>query len=185
MLTKEIILAIIDACKKKGVSVTSAWHAVVAMATQHSVGSLQTALPFALHLGKDNTFDAFSQALHQQYKAPFDFAGNDFSYLNPYMTMSRQILESGGAPPSSTPYLSSMGVVDDFLLSRYGDWAIRDFWISSTMLTGDFQMYLWTFRGSMVLSACYNAAYYGTQRADQVLESTLNELARGLDVKFH
>ncbi len=151
-------------------------------ASQHSIGSLQTALPFAADLSKDNTFSTLSHSLHAQYKSPFSFADNDFSYLGPYMSISKQILQSGGVPPSSTPSLSSMGVVDDFLAHRYGDWELGDFWVSSTMLTGDFQMYLWTWRGKMVFSACYNDAFYEAEYADMVLEKTKNEMLDGLGV---
>jgi hypothetical protein len=58
------------------------------------------------------------------------------------MSISKQILQSGGAPLGKTPYLSSMSFVDDFLAHRYSNWELGDFWVSSTMLTGDFQMYL-------------------------------------------
>ncbi|KAF4124356.1 hypothetical protein GMORB2_5022 [Geosmithia morbida] len=207
---------IISACKRRGVSVTSAWHAALALTTQklqteagedgssyvqfttidlrrhfpssfiphkHSVGSLQTALCLASDLDKDSTFDALSQSLHKQYQAPFSFADNDFGYLAPYMAISRQILESGGVPPSSTPSLSSMGVVDDYLQCRYGDWEIADFWVSSTMMTGDFQMYLWTFRGKLTFSVCYNEAFYGADEVDHVMESTRDELLRALTHK--
>ncbi|KAI9927007.1 hypothetical protein ASPWEDRAFT_177463 [Aspergillus wentii DTO 134E9] len=212
-LTEETTQSIIESCKQKGVSVTSAWHAALVMATQkiqsstgeegtsytqfttidlrrhfpppfnphqHSIGSLQTALPLPIDFSTDNTFESISQSLHKQYKNPFVFADNDFGYLGPYMAMSKQILESGGAPPSSTPYLSSMGVVDDFLQPRYGDWELDDFWVSSTMLTGDFQMYLWTWRKRMVFSACYNEAFYGSADVDVVLEKTRDEMITGL-----
>lgn len=75
-----------------------------------------------------------------------------------------------------------MGVVDDFLARRYGDWELRDYWVSSTMLTGDFQMYLWTWRGKMVFSACYNEAFYETKDVDAILERTRDEMLRGLGV---
>jgi len=55
------------------------------------------------------------------------------------MSISKQILQSGGAaPPNRTPYLSSMGVMDDFLAHRCSYWELGDIWVSSTMLMGDF-----------------------------------------------
>lgn len=244
-LEEESTRAVIEACKRKGFSVTSAWHAALAVTTQvswllfgtnrrmisyldasflnhlivtdgqslqamqssageegisyaqfttidlrrwfppsfiphqHSIATLQTALPFRIDLEKDQTFDNLSQSLNKQYRAPFAFA-DDFSFLGPYMAMSRQIIESGAAPPSSTPYLSSMGVVDDFLAPRYGDWELDGFWVSSTMMTGDFQMYLWTWRGRMVFSACYNEGFYESERVDAILKRTRDELLHGL-----
>ncbi|KAK2022919.1 hypothetical protein LX32DRAFT_629096 [Colletotrichum zoysiae] len=205
--------SIIAACKKRGISVTSAWHAALALATQkiqsaageeassyvqfttidlrryfpspfvarkHSIASLQTALPLGADLDGDGTFEAVSRSLHAQYKTPFAFADNDFGYLGPYMATSRQILESGGVPPSSTPSLSSIGLVDEYLNGRYGDWEVGDFWVSSTMMTGDFQMYLWTFKGKLTFSVCYNEAFYGAEQADSVMVSTRDEMIKGL-----
>ncbi|KAJ0164116.1 hypothetical protein CTA2_1722 [Colletotrichum tanaceti] len=212
-LDEETTASIIRACKKSGISVTSAWHAALALTTRkfqsaagedgtsyvpfttidlrrhfpaefvphkHSIGSLQTALPLAVDLSKDSTFGPLSQHLHRQYKSPFAFADNDLGYLGPYMTMSRQILESGGVPPSSTPSLSSMGVVEGYLGRQYGDWEIDNFWVSSTMMTGDFQMYLWTFRGKLTFSVCYNEAFYEATQVDRVMHSTRDEMLLGL-----
>lgn len=34
----------------------------------------------------------------------------------------------------------------------------------------------------MVFSACYNDAYYGTKEVDTVLETTRDEMIRGLEI---
>lgn len=73
-----------------------------------------------------------------------------------------------------------MEVIDDHLQLRYGDWEISDFWVSPTMVTGDFQTYLWTFGGKMTFSACYNEAFYKTEQVDQVMEGTRDEMIQGL-----
>lgn len=147
---------------------------------QHSIGSLECGIPFAVDLSKDETFEALSKSLQEQYKAPFAFANNDLSFLIPFTAVTTQMLARGELPPSSTPSLSSMGVVDQFLQHRYGDWEIQEFWITSTIMTGDIQVYLWTFRGRMKLSACYNEAFYGIEKVDEVLEGTRNEMLQGL-----
>ncbi|KAI1116685.1 hypothetical protein F5Y14DRAFT_406253 [Nemania sp. NC0429] len=219
IMTENITESIIAACKQRGVTVTSAWHAALAMATkaiqsaagesgtsfvqfttidlrrwfpphfrprQDSIGSLQTALPFALDLGADDTFEALSQTLHGRgcYGDPFAFAEGDFNYLTPYMAASTQLLEAGGAvPPSSTPSLSSMGVIDHLLPpAGYGAWEPTGFWISSTMLTADIQMYLWTFRGRLTFSVCYNEGFYGVGEVDALLEETRSQLLTGLGI---
>lgn len=149
---------------------------------RHSVASLQTALAFRVDLDQDNSFEKLSQSLHKQYKAPFAFAEDDLSFLNPYMAMAQQIIASGAAPPSSTPYMSSMGVVNDFLAPRYGDWELGNFWISSTILTSDFQIYLWTWKDEMVFSACYNEGYYETNDVDAILTKSRDEMVQGLGI---
>lgn len=147
---------------------------------QHSIASLQTTLPFVVDLGKDSDFDIISESLQKDCKRPFAFANDDFSCLGPGMTMYHQILKSGGAPPSSTPYLSSMGVINDVLAARYGDWELSNYWIGSKILTGNLQIYLWTWRGQMVFSACYNDAFYETQEIDSVLQRMRDEMMKGL-----
>ncbi|KAH7329710.1 hypothetical protein B0I35DRAFT_474276 [Stachybotrys elegans] len=213
-LSQEKTQMIVESCKLRGVSVTSAWHAAVILAVkriqaaageegtsytqfttidlrrwfpsnfspqEHSVGSLQTALPFAVQVNQQANFDAISQSLHGQYKAPFAFADGDLGFLLPAaMAMSEQVKK--GASPSSTPSLSSMGRVDDFLAQRYGDWVLLDFWISSTMLTGDIQVYLWTWGGCMTLSVCYNEAFYETKEVDDLLQQTRDEMSSGLGI---
>lgn len=159
------------------------WFPAPFSAQQHSVGSLQSALPFGVELGAGSSFALVSESLQRQYRAPFGFAGDDFGFLGPFMAASRQMLASGGVPPSSTPSLSSMGRVDAFLAPRYGPWELRDYWVSSTMLTADFQMYLWTWRARMVLSVCYNDAFYAPADVDAVLERTRDEMVRGLGVQ--
>ncbi|KAG8405572.1 hypothetical protein J3458_022218 [Metarhizium acridum] len=206
---------VVDACRIKGLTVTTAWHAALAIAVQriqkekgeagttytqfttidlrrwfpepfrahqHSIGSLQTALPFAVDLGKESNFDKISQCLQKDYKKPFTFAHDDVSCLVPGMAMYKQMLAAGQVPPTSTRYLSSMGVVDDFISPRYGYWELTKYWVSSTMLTGDFQVYLWTWRGQMVFSACYNEAFYGAARVDGILKAIRDEMEKGLGV---
>ncbi|KAI1151389.1 hypothetical protein F4825DRAFT_477082 [Nemania diffusa] len=215
VLTEYETQSIIAACKQRDITLTSAWHAALAMAAktiqsaagekgtsfaqfttidlrrwfpphfrprEDSIGSLQTALPFAIDLDRDNTFEALSGTLHAHYKDPFAFADHDFNYLTPYMAASKQFLEAGGVPPSSTPSLSSMGKIGDFLADRYGDWELTDFWISSTMLTGDFQMYSWTFRGRLAFSVCYNEAFYDYSDVKAVLDETRHQILTGLGV---
>ncbi|KAL8383417.1 hypothetical protein RB595_006935 [Gaeumannomyces hyphopodioides] len=155
-------------------------------AQQHSLASLQTALPLVANLeGDGGSFERLSQSLHQQYLAPFAFADQDLGYLGPYMAASRQILESGGVPPSSAPSVVSVGVVDRFLSARYGDWELGDdFWITVTMQTGDIQMYSWTWKGRLVLSVCYNEAFYAVDRVDELLLRTRWELLQGLGISI-
>jgi hypothetical protein len=98
------------------------------------------------------------------------------------MSVSLQLLASGGIPPSSTPSLSSMGVVSDILKDVYGNWKIGRFWISSTMMTGDIQMYCWTFRDQMTFSVCWNEAFYSNELVDELLEETKNQMLAGLQL---
>ncbi|KXX81177.1 hypothetical protein MMYC01_201574 [Madurella mycetomatis] len=118
------------------------------------------------------------------YKAPFVFADGDFGYPAPLMAMSEHMLWSRMLPPPSrTPSVSSIGVVDAFLAPRYRDWETgSEFWMGSTMQNSDIQLYLWTWKGRMVCSACYNEACYGAEEVDTLLERTRYELVNGLGI---
>ncbi|KAJ3483684.1 hypothetical protein NLG97_g7249 [Lecanicillium saksenae] len=206
---------VVRACKSRGFTVTTAWHAALTIAIQKlqsrkgvagtsytqfttidlrrwfpepfqrhkdSVACLQTALPFVVKCGEGSSFDTIAKGLQHDYKNPFEFAHGDLSCLLPGMAMYRQLVESGQVPPNSTPSLSSMGVVDDILKPRYGDWELDGYWVSSTMMTGDFQVYLWTWRGQMVFSACFNDGFYEVERADGILLAISEEMKKGLGV---
>lgn len=220
-LSKETTDAVVRACKRQGVSVTSAFHAGLISATQKTqssagevgtsyvqfttvdlrrffpstfsphrgqgAASLQTAVPMAvggLSKAENASFGALAKTLHERYKTPFAFADGDFGYLAPLMAMSEQMLRSGmPPPPSRTPSVSSIGVVDAFLAPRYGDWETgSEFWMSSTMQNSDIQLYLWTWKGRMVFSACYNEACYGSGEVDALLERTRSEVVHGLGI---
>ncbi|QPG96720.1 hypothetical protein C2857_005087 [Epichloe festucae Fl1] len=146
-----------------------------------SIASLQTALPFVVHCDQGSSFESISRGLQYEYKHPFSFANDDLGCLGPGMAVYGQMVAGGQVPPSSsTPYLSSMGVVDHILDSRYGDWELSKYWVSSTMTTGDFQVYLWTWRDQMVFSACYNDAFYESSRVNPILEAIRDQLEIGL-----
>ncbi|GAB0133145.1 hypothetical protein EsDP_00001560 [Epichloe bromicola] len=147
-----------------------------------SIASLQTALPFAVDCHQGSSFESISRGLRDEYKRPFSFANGDLGWLGPPgMAVYGQMVAGGEVPPSSsTPYLSSMGVVDHVLDSRYGDRELSKYWVSSTMMTGDFEVYLWTWRDQMVFSACYNDAFYESTRVDTILEAIRDQLEIGL-----
>lgn len=66
-------------------------------------------------------------------------------------------------PPSTEPSLSSLGVVDRYLGSGHGDVEVVRFAVGVEMQTRQIACHLWTWRGRMVLSACYNEAFYEEQ----------------------
>lgn len=66
-------------------------------------------------------------------------------------------------PPPSEPVLSSLGVVDRYIHSRYGDKVeveVKDFWLAVETLTRQVEVHVWTFQGNLTLSACFNEQFY-------------------------
>lgn len=85
-------------------------------------------------------------------------------------------------PPSSAPVLSSLGIVDKYLRSRYGAWEVTDFWLADTTTTEMSLVFLWTFHGEMVLSMSPNARYMTTDMADQFLAEVRDIMVKELNV---
>ena len=87
------------------------------------------------------------------------------------------------APPLSEPVLSSLGVMDPYLDGVHGDIEITDFFLGGEIDTRQVMCHLWTWRGEMVLSACYNEAFYEPQSVRGYLTKTyailLTELGLG------
>ena len=63
-------------------------------------------------------------------------------------------------PPLSEPVLSSLGIMDPYLDAVHGDVEINDFSLGGEIVTQQIFCHLWTWRGEMVVSACYNEAFY-------------------------
>ena len=75
-------------------------------------------------------------------------------------------------PASTEPTLSSLGVVDRWLESVHGDVEITGFAVGVEMDTRQIVCHLLTWRGKMVLSACYNEAFYEAQFVRDFLART-------------
>jgi hypothetical protein len=93
--------------------------------------------------------------------------------------MAEQMLKSGVRPAASrTPAMTSLGNVDEVIRGCYGCWVPQDgSWLSSTMQTGDIQVFLWTWKGKMTLDASYNEAFYTEALVEELLVATVDELS--------
>lgn len=111
--------------------------------------------------------------------------GNMFTFLACYVEKVCAVLTRPPAPgalPPTEPSLSSLGVIDDYIHSRYGDVEVVDFWIGVEMLTPQLMVYVWTRRGEMELSACYNTAFYTRQFVEDFLSQVKHVLLKGLGI---
>ncbi|KPM43912.1 hypothetical protein AK830_g2614 [Neonectria ditissima] len=144
-------------------------------------GPYHIALPVSVDLdGKE--FVEIARDLSKNYKDPMAFAQGDLNFIPPTIAACEEIFKMGPAP-SSTPVLSSMGVIDNYLKRNQGDWKICEYWLADTMLSAEIQSFLWTWREELVLSGSYNAAYYETQEVDRFLEAIKEKLLQGLGIE--
>ncbi|KAK7420762.1 hypothetical protein QQX98_002566 [Neonectria punicea] len=105
-------------------------------------GPYHIALPFSVDMD-NKTFKDIAQDLTKEYKNPMEFADGDVNFIPSVITACEEIFKAGPAP-SSTPILSSMGVIDNYLKRQQGDWRIEDYWLADTMLSAEIQSFLWT-----------------------------------------
>jgi hypothetical protein len=84
---------------------------------------------------------------------------------------------------SSIPILSSFGVLDERLRERYGEVKVLDLWWGSDMLTGEATVHLWSWRGRIVLNACWCETYFEEGVIRRFLEVLKEELMRGLGIE--
>lgn len=68
--------------------------------------------------------------------------------------------------------------------SRDKDWEIEDVWVADTMMTPEIEAFSWTWGGRMVLSECWNAAYYGEEDVTALLMKTVEFLGTGLEIEM-
>ncbi|KAL3461918.1 hypothetical protein BJX64DRAFT_288873 [Aspergillus heterothallicus] len=93
-------------------------------------------------------------------------------------------------PPSGVT-LSSLGVVESYLRHEYGPKeeetgrgvTVERFRFGVTMMTRQMLLYVWTWRGRLTVSACYNEAYYTEDMAGMVLGRLRGVLGRELGVQ--
>ena len=87
-------------------------------------------------------------------------------------------------PPPTEPALSSLGVVDRYIDSKYGDKIeVKDFWLAVEMLSRQVQVYVWTFQDRLRLSACFNESFYEGGFVEGFLSRIQDILLKELEIE--
>ena len=147
--------------------------------TIHPVAVHIVGLPLALHT---STYANLALQLKQFYKQPLPPAADSHIREDVLVSYTNQMADIAGQPPPpdilapSEPVLSSIGVVDDYLKSKYGEIEVKDFWVGVETTTPQIVCYLWTWQGKMVFSAFYNEAFYDKSFVQAFLERAMNIL---------
>ncbi|KAE9363382.1 hypothetical protein N431DRAFT_450159 [Stipitochalara longipes BDJ] len=135
------------------------------------------------------TFAEVSKETQISYKQPLALTETKFqSMMAPYVkkfAATATMPPPPGAPQPSDPMLNSVGVVDNFLDSKYGDkLEITSFWLGVEMLTKQLNLYVWTWQEKMVFSGCFNSAFYGDEFTVGIYKKVVGILAKELDLKI-
>ena len=129
----------------------------------HPVAAHIVGLPLALHT---STYANLALQLKQFYKQHLPPSADSHIRDDVLVSFTSQMADIAGqsspvdVPAPSEPVLSSIGVVDGYLKSKYGEIEVKDFWLGVETTTPQIVCYLWTWQGKMTLSACYNETFY-------------------------
>ncbi|KAH8799836.1 hypothetical protein F5884DRAFT_811356 [Xylogone sp. PMI_703] len=214
VFSKESTSAFVTACKAHNISVTAAIHAALAetvfglsledkkdYSTVMSVNLRQyLQLPYrtqahacqtyvssiAPTVLRNSTFSKRTAALMDDYNNwHTDEHMKSLRLL--YKHHAAAILDRKGPPPAppSGVFLSSLGVVEQYLGGDYGNAIhVENFRFGVTMMTRQMLLYPWTFKGQLNLSVNYNEAYYDDVAARDVLNRVQTVLETELGVKL-
>jgi hypothetical protein len=155
------------------------WIGTSATGRSHEVGCYHCAWPLSITI-KNRSFDDISGELSRKYKSLLSDALADTERLQAYAYLAGRAFAST-PPPSSTPVLSSLGVVDRFLRHSFGsEWELTEYWLADTMLTAEIEAFMWTWRGCLVFSGSYNENYYKIEVVDAWLEKLEQKMVENL-----
>lgn len=88
----------------------------------------------------------------------------------------------------TTPALSSLGVVDNFIAAEYADedgrgkWGVADVWFGDTVTGPWLEHFMWAWKGRLCLNSCYNPAYYSHVEVEEFNSAVVAKLLDGLGV---
>ncbi|KAM0562027.1 hypothetical protein ACHAPJ_002469 [Fusarium lateritium] len=130
-----------------------------------------------------NTFDKTTAELSDYYRQALGhpLAEGALECLPAAMPLYMQKVAEGAAF-IRTPLLTTLGVVEDYMDSKFGPWEVEDFWLSNTMIPPSAQIFLWTWRGQVVFGGSWNEAMYGADVMEKLLARTEEILLEALGV---
>ncbi|KAI1414545.1 hypothetical protein F5Y13DRAFT_197545 [Hypoxylon sp. FL1857] len=99
----------------------------------------------------------------------------------PYVEKATAMLAK--MPPTTEPNLSNLGVLEDYLEGRYGDFEVRNVALAVHMLSPQLYVHAWSWGGEMRVSICYNEAFYQEQFVKAWLEGVQANLLENLEIK--
>ena len=212
-LSPDETAAVLSACKKRGVTVTVAWHAAVMLTIQdiqrqttgikrerysssiqvdmrrffppdfptrdHAIMAYNSCILFNVKV------DDFISTLERLKPIYEDIASGHSKQLQASTPLIHELSLrlSNGLPKSSTSNLSSLGILDKYVKTSYGDdLEVEDVWIHQTLMSAESQMCLWTWRERLVLSGSANWAFHAPEDVTKLLLAIGERLMKELDI---
>jgi hypothetical protein len=141
-----------------------------------AVSVYHTGKPCSIDLGAHQDFDAIAGFLTSHYRRDlrplFAIMADYVSKIGAMLALPLELAIQ--APGAAHPELSSLGVIDEYLQSRYiGSGAtveIEDWWLGVEVVNRILQTYLWTREGQLHLTCHYNEGFWERQFVERFLE---------------
>ena len=160
----------------------------------HCQPPYNSAAPVALYHGATPTtvapssFLPAARQLQSVYKQPWHPSQSNRIVGSSHFCETLATLMSQPSPTKaelpSEPILSSLGVVDRYMQSNYGDKVeVKDFWMAVEILTRQVELCVWTFQDNLTLSAAFNESFYEGEFIESFLSRIWTVLLEGLNVE--
>ncbi|KAJ5107041.1 hypothetical protein N7456_003716 [Penicillium angulare] len=149
----------------------------------HAPSIRLTSLP--LIVKSQASWSEMSRAISELNRTPWDVNESDMMFVrDPFVRNACGIflaaMSQPDLPPSTEPFFSSLGVYEDYVKHEYGPFTVEDVSLAVHILPPSICLHIWTWRGSLHLSACYNTAYYTTDYVQDYLDTTKDILLKNL-----
>ncbi|KAI0521013.1 hypothetical protein F5B22DRAFT_34054 [Xylaria bambusicola] len=143
----------------------------------HAAALRATALPIAVD-ATDN-WNYLAKHLHSVYRETFEPGKKDMMFVRiPLIERMASLL----ATPTTEPWLSNLGVLDDYVSMKYGDVNVENVWLGVQAVTPQLVVHTWSWNGRLHISACYNESFYEAAFVKQWLEEVKTNLLKNLGV---
>ncbi|KAI0849862.1 hypothetical protein F5Y00DRAFT_268657 [Daldinia vernicosa] len=147
----------------------------------HAASLRLVALP--LIADPTTSWDALASTFQAYYTQPLAPPSSDTIFVRvPYVEKATAMLV--GSPPSTEPNLSNLGVMENYIQRRYGDFEVRDAALGVQMLSPQLYVHAWSWDGEMRVSICYNEAFYQEQFVRGWLEGLKTSLLKNLEIEI-
>ena len=154
---------------------------------QNPVAVMLCGLPISFTTSNFHENASALKPFYAQLQDPFHSAALH-TILAPYTrkcaAMSNQPLPPG-IPQPTEPLMDSVGILDRYLQGTYGNGAVEltDFWLGGVVLTRQPLFYVWTWRGKMTLSMCFNERFYTAKFMQLFIERVVKILLQELAIE--
>lgn len=212
-LSESATEAIIQACKARGISVTSAVHAALASTnwafgrveerSKHYTSTIRAALrpylpePYRtpayasglytsgyMHsLPAGQSFAENARQLNELYRR--GLSGEFLRAHRQYALNLQNLIRNApaDAPSPSDVDISSVGILDDVIQSDQRLLQVIRVSVGVEILTRQMVCFVWTFRGKLSMNLVYNEAFYGPEVPIKFLEKLEETLKSGLLIR--